>query len=89
MNIKFNDSKTSFGSKKIPVDPYIQQNISGSKFTFLVLYVDDILLVANDLVIIAWEYDFLSMNFEMKDMGEKSYVIRIEIFHDSRDRNIS
>ena len=50
--IKFNDTITTFEFKKIIVDPCIYQKISGSKFTFLVLYVDDILLVANDLDII-------------------------------------
>ena len=54
----------------------------GNKFIFLVLYVDDILLAANDLGILRETKDFLSMNFEMKDMGEASYVIGIEIFRD-------
>ena len=51
--IKFNDTITSFGFEEITVDRCIYQKISGSKFIFLVLYVDDILLAANDLGIIA------------------------------------
>ena len=51
--INFNDTITSFEFKEITIDSCIYQKISGSKFTFLILYVDDILLVANDLGIIA------------------------------------
>ena len=46
----------------------------------LVLYVDDILLVTNDLGFLNDTKRYLSNNFEMKDMGEASYVIEIEIF---------
>ena len=46
------------------------------------MYIDDILLVANDLGIVHKTKKFLAKNFEIKDMGETSYVIGIEIFHD-------
>lgn len=48
----------------------------------LVLYVDDILLAANDMGMLHDVKKYLSKNFEMKDMGEASYVIGIEIFRD-------
>ena len=56
--------------------------VSGSKFIFLILYVDDILLIANDLGLLHETKKYLSENFEMKDMGEVTYVIRIEIIRD-------
>ena len=56
--------------------------VSGSKIIFLVLYVDDILLATNDLGLLSDTKRFLSKHFEMKDMGEASYVIGIEIFRD-------
>ena len=56
--------------------------VSGSRFIILVLYVDDILLAANDKGMLCDVKEFLSKNFEMKDMGEASYVIVIEIFCD-------
>ena len=64
------------------MDRCIYQKMSGRKFIFLVLYVGDILLVANDLGIFYETKDYLSKNFEMKDMGDASYVIGIEIFCD-------
>ena len=54
---------------------------------FLVLYVDDILLASNNLGMIRETKQFLSQNFDMKDIGEASYVIGIEIYRD-RSRKI-
>jgi len=56
--------------------------VSGSKFIILVPYVDDILIAANDIVLLHDVNKFLSNKFEMKDMGDASYVIRIEIFRE-------
>ena len=80
--LKFNDTITSFGFKENAVDRCIYMKISGSKFIFLVLYVDDILLATNDLGLLHETKKFLSRNFEMKDLGAATYVIGIEIFRD-------
>ena len=56
--------------------------VSESKFVILVLYVDDILLAANDIGMLHDIKKYLSKNFEMKDIGKASYVIGIEIFRD-------
>ena len=56
--------------------------VSGSEFIFLILYVDDILLASSDLGLLHETKKFLSKNFEMKNMGEATYVIGIEIFRD-------
>ena len=72
----------SFGFKENTVDRCIYLKVSGSKFIFLILYVDDILLATNDLGLLSETKRFLSNNFEMKDMGEAYYVIGIEIFRD-------
>ena len=71
--LKFNDTITSFGFKENIVDRCIYLKISGSKFIFLVLYVDDILLATNDLGLMHDTKNFLFNNFEMKDIGEASY----------------
>ena len=80
--LKFNDTITSFGFQENTVDRCIYMKVSGSKFIFLVLYVDDILLATNDLGLLHQTKKYLSQNFEMKDMGEATYVIGIEIFRD-------
>ena len=69
-NLKFNDTIISFGFKENIVDWCIYLEVSGSKFIFLILYVDDILLISNDIGLLHETKKFLSKNFEMKDMGE-------------------
>ena len=54
--------------------------VSGSKVIFPIMYVDDILLATNNLGLFHETKKFLSSNFEMKDMGEASYVIGMKIF---------
>jgi hypothetical protein len=80
--LKFNNTVTSFGFKENIVDRCIYLKVSGSKFIFLILYVDNILLSSNDLGLLFDTKNFLSKNFEMKDMGEAHYVIGIEIIRD-------
>ncbi|KAJ0553652.1 putative RNA-directed DNA polymerase [Helianthus annuus] len=59
--------------------------MSGSNFTILVLYVDDILLASNSLDMLHESKRLLSHNIDMKDLGEASYVIGIEIHRDRRN----
>ena len=51
-------------------------------FLILLLYVDDILLAGNDKEMIVTTKAWLSSNFEMKDMGEASYVLGVKILRD-------
>ena len=56
--------------------------VSGSKYIFLVLYVDDILFAANDTNLLVETKQLLFSHFDMKDLGEASYVLDIQILHD-------
>ena len=77
--LKFDEVISSFIFEENVMDQCIYQKVNGSKFCFLVLYVDDILLVANDKGMLYKVKKFLSKNFDMKDMSETSYVISIKI----------
>ena len=55
---------------------------SKASFLILSLYIDDILLAINNKEMIVATKAWLSSNFEMKDMGEASYVLKTEIFKD-------
>ena len=46
------------------------------------LYVDDILLASNDMALVLETKNFLSKNFEMKDLEDISFVISIQIQRD-------
>ena len=68
--LKFHEVRMTFGFKENSVDQCIYLKVSGSKFLFLVLYVDDILLASSDLGLLHDTKAFLIRNFEMKDMDE-------------------
>ena len=59
---------------------------SNSGFVILSLYVNDILLAKNSKEIIDIAKRWLSLNFEMKDMGEASYVLGVKIVRDHAKR---
>ena len=44
--------------------------MSGSTVAFLILYVDDILLIGNDIEFLDSIKGYLNKNFSMKDLGE-------------------
>jgi len=80
--LKFDNVMKKQGFVKNQVDQCTYLKMSGSNFTILVLYVDDILLASNSLDMLHESKRFLSSNFDMKDLGEASYVIGIEIHRD-------
>ena len=47
----------------------------------LILYVDDMIVTGDDLNDIQKLKDFLSQQFEMKDLGHLSYFLGLEITH--------
>ena len=83
--LKFDEVIKNFGFTENKVDNCIYIKVKGSKFIILVLYVDDILLACNDNNMLHETKRFLSSKFDMKDLGEASYVLGIEIH---RDRSI-
>ena len=57
-------------------EPCVYKKVSGSAITFLVLYVDDILLIGNDVRALSYVKMWLSNQFSMKDLGEASTYSR-------------
>ena len=53
---------------------YMYKNINESALTFQVLYVNDILLIGNNVSILLLVNAFLSKNFSMKDLEETTYL---------------
>ena len=77
----------SSGFEMNMVDDCIYRKFSGSKRIYLVLYVDDIFLSTNDIGMLHETKRFLSNKIEMKDLGDASFVLGIQIHHD-RSRGI-
>jgi len=84
---KFHQVITSYGFEVNVVDDYVYHKFSGSKYIFLVLYVDDILLASSDVGLLHETNKFFTKNFEMKDLGNSSFVLGIQILRD-RPRGI-
>jgi len=79
---KFHQVITSYGFEANVVDDCVYHKFSGSKYIFLVLYVDDILLASRDIGFLQKTKRFLTKNFEMKDLGEAYFVLGIKILRD-------
>ena len=62
--------------------------MSGSFVAFLILYVDDILLIGNDVEFLDSIKGYLNKNFLMKDLGEAAYILGIKIYRDRSRRLI-
>ena len=52
---------------------------------FLVLYVDDILLIGNDVGVMSSVKIWLSSQFNMKNLGEASFILGIKLWQDQRN----
>lgn len=62
------------------------KKVIGSTFLFLTLYVDDILLIGNDVSFLQYVKIWLSKNFSMKDLREKTYILGIRVYRDRSKR---
>ena len=81
--LKFDGTIRKFGFKEKVEDNCIYAKFKNGKYIFLVLYVDAILLASSEVNLLL-ETKFLSSNFDMKDLGEASFVLGIEIHQDRR-----
>ncbi|KAL0439112.1 UNVERIFIED_CONTAM: Retrovirus-related Pol polyprotein from transposon RE1 [Sesamum latifolium] len=85
-NTRFDEVIRGYDFIKNDYDPCIYKKISGSSVVYLVLYVDDILLIENDVKMLGDIKAWLSTQFSMKDMGEASYILGIKIYRDRSRR---
>ena len=80
--LKFDEVVTTNGFKENIVDQCIYMKVSGSKYIFLVIYVDDIFLATNDTDLLVETKQLLFSHFDIKDLGEASYILGIQILRD-------
>jgi hypothetical protein len=80
--LKFDRTIKDFGFKENVDENYIYAKFKNGKYIFLILYVDDILLASSDVSLLLETKKFLSLKFDMKDLGEASFVLGIEVHRD-------
>ena len=83
--LKFDETIRKFGFKENEEDNCIYAKFKNEKFIFLILYVDDILLASSNIDLLLETKKFLSSTFDMKDLGEASFIFGIEIHRDRRN----
>ncbi|GJV20555.1 putative RNA-directed DNA polymerase [Tanacetum coccineum] len=81
-NLCFHEKVTQFGFSRSEDESCIYVKVSGSVVVFLVLYVDDILLIGNDIPMLQSVKDWLGKCFAMKDLGDATYILGIKIYKD-------
>ncbi|GJR01645.1 retrotransposon protein, putative, ty1-copia subclass [Tanacetum coccineum] len=63
-------------------EPCVYKKANGSDVTFLILYVDDILIMENHILMLQDVKSYLGSCFAMKDLGEAAYILGIKIYKD-------
>ncbi|GJY14186.1 retrotransposon protein, putative, ty1-copia subclass, partial [Tanacetum coccineum] len=81
-NKRFNVEIKKIGFTQNPDEPCVYLKASGSNVAFLILYVDDILLMGNNVTMMQEVKSWLCKCFSVKDLGEVVYVLGIKIIRD-------
>ena len=89
MEYRFDETVKSFDFEQSIDEPCVYKLIHEGKVVFLVLYVDDILLIGNDVGKLSEVKVWLAKQFDMKDLGEAAYILGIQIFRDRKNRTLS
>nr|GEW95357.1 retrotransposon protein, putative, Ty1-copia subclass [Tanacetum cinerariifolium] len=87
-NKRFDDEIKKFGFTQNRDEPCVYIKASGSNITFLILYVDDILLMGNSIPMLQSVKTYLGKCVAMKDLGEAAYILGIKIYRDRSKRLI-
>ncbi|KAJ9557165.1 hypothetical protein OSB04_011779 [Centaurea solstitialis] len=75
-----------FGFSQIKDESCVYVKASGSNVVFLVLYVDDILLIGNNVPMLQDVKIWLGKCFAMKDLGNAACILGIGIYQDRTKR---
>nr|GEV54552.1 hypothetical protein [Tanacetum cinerariifolium] len=87
-NKRFDDETKKFGFTQNREEPCVYLKASGSNIIFLILYVDDILIMGNSIPMLQSVKTYLGKCFAMKDLGEATYILGIKIYKDRLKRLI-
>ncbi|GJV17894.1 retrotransposon protein, putative, ty1-copia subclass [Tanacetum coccineum] len=86
VNPKYPNHK--FGFTQNRDEPCVYQKASGSYVDIIILYVDDILLMGNNILMLPDVKSYLGRSFVVKDLGDDAYILGIKIYHDRSKRLI-
>jgi hypothetical protein len=78
----------SLGFVRSKVDHYIYSKEEGGNFIYVALYVDEMLLIGNNMNRINEVKKKLSSKFDLKHLGATNFILGMEIKRDQAARNI-
>ncbi|GJW88985.1 retrotransposon protein, putative, ty1-copia subclass [Tanacetum coccineum] len=87
-NKRFDEEIKKFGFYQNLDEPCVYQKASGSNVIFLILYVDDIILMGNHIPSLQEVKTYLGKYFSMKDLEEAVFILGIKIYRDRSRRLI-
>ena len=67
-------------------EPCVYKSHQDKVVMFLVLYVDDILLIGNDVGVMSLVKVWLSSQFDMKNLGEANFILGIKLWRDRKNK---
>ena len=82
----FDNSIKTFDFDQCENESCIYKNWDKDRVTFFILYVDDILLIGNNVSMLNSIKEWLSSCFAMKDLGEAVYILGIKLMQDRKQR---
>nr|GEU98778.1 retrotransposon protein, putative, Ty1-copia subclass [Tanacetum cinerariifolium] len=81
-NRRFDEEIKKFIFNQNLDEPCVYQKASGSNVTFLILYVDEIIIVGNHIPSLQSVKTYLGKCFAMKDLGKAAFILEIKIYQD-------
>ncbi|GJZ04001.1 retrotransposon protein, putative, ty1-copia subclass [Tanacetum coccineum] len=78
----FDEEIKKFGFAENLDEPCVYQKASRSNVTFLILYVDDIIIMGNHISSLQSVKSYLGKCFTMKDLGEAAFILEIKFYRD-------
>ena len=88
-NKRFDQVIKSFGFYQNKEEPCVYRKMQDDIVVFLILYVDEILLIGNDYEMLLNVKIQLATQFQMKNLGEAQYVLGIKIIRDRKNKIIA
>ena len=85
-NIKFEQAIKLFGFEQNLDESCVYKRHRDKVVMFLVHYVDDILLIGNDVEVMSSVKVWLSSQFDMKDLGEANFILGIKLWRDRKNK---
>ena len=85
-NTCFDNAVKSFDFEQCLDESCVYKKWNGDKVVFLLLYVDDILLIGNNVGLMTSVKKWLSTNFDMKDLGEAAHILGIKVPRDRKKK---